>query len=423
MQADLQKRMQETEKKLKELPQDARQHKALIQALQSESTDLFSELVKSVNLMGTQVGELLSTHEASLGSRAEGQIQRLEQEVAKHCWKSEEMSRMAEMQDHICFLKNFLIMDLDQTGATGDSVEGQEEAAIASIRSATTEFRDSLQELCENSLAKIIRIVDDGPMASVANGAAGVLPADNSSQAMTQNTVYEITSIPPPLPPPRPQGTVVSATPPPPLPPRPQASPITTVRLVNPELQTREEMLKFRFQPTMDPNTAYRHLLLSDGDHKAKLRAENMNPPDHPERFQFWRQVLCKEPLAGSPYYWEVEWTGQKITIGVAYKQMERKTNDDQSRLGHNALSWSLYWSGTGFSFWHEDKEKLLGSPKARRVGIYLDQHAGILAFFCITNNQAHLIYRHQTQFNGPLYPGFRFWADVGAAVTVCQLD
>lgn len=64
----------------------------------------------------------------------------------------------------------------------------------------------------------------------------------------------------------------------------------------------------------MDPNTAYRHLQLSDGGRKATLRAENLNPADHPERFHFWRQVLCREPLAGSPYYWEVEWTGQKVS-------------------------------------------------------------------------------------------------------------
>lgn len=70
-----------------------------------------------------------------------------------------------------------------------------------------------------------------------------------------------------------------------------------------------------RFEPTMDPNTAYRHVQLSDRGHKATMRAENLNPPDHPERFDFWRQVLCSEPLGGSPYYWEVEWTGQKVGI------------------------------------------------------------------------------------------------------------
>ncbi|XP_040901443.1 finTRIM family, member 86 [Toxotes jaculatrix] len=421
MQAEVQKRIQETEKKLKELPHVARQHKALVQALEQESTDLFSELAKNVSLTGTQVGELFSTHETSLGSQVEGQIHRLEQEVVQLRWKSEELSRLADMQDPICFLKNFLTMEpLGQKGATAVSVLSQEEAVVASIRSVMKELQTSIQDLCKASLGKIITLVNHDPVASTPNGAEADTAADHSDQANAQNTVYETATDPPPLPPPRPQA---SAPPPPCLPPRPQAPPVTTVGLLNAEPKSREELLKFRFEPTMDPNTVYRHVQLSDGGRKATLRAENLNPPDHPERFHFWRQVLCREPLAGSPYYWEVEWTGQKLTIGVAYKQMERKGSDDRSRLGHNPQSWSLYWSGTGFSFWHNGQEKLLGSPKAKRIGVYLDQHVGVLAFYRITDNQADLIHRLQTQFTGPLYPGFRFWTGVGTTVTVCQLD
>ncbi|XP_035536134.1 finTRIM family, member 86 [Morone saxatilis] len=439
MQADVQKRIKDTEKKLNEIPHVARQHKALVQALQQETTDVFSDLVKNVNLTGSEVGELLGSHENSLGSQVEGQINGLEQEVAQLRWKSAELSRLADMQDHICFLKNFLIMEpLGQTGATGESVLSQE-AVVASIRSATKELQKSIQDLCKAGLAKIITILNQDPAAPTPNGVAAesTTAANNSGQDTTQNTVYEMTTDPPPLPPPRLQGhedsfkspplhpacLTASAPPPPFPPPQPQAPPITTMGPVKMEPETREELLKFHFEPTMDPNTVYRHVQLSDGGHKATMRAENLNPPDHPERFHFWRQVLCREPLAGSPYYWEVEWTGQKITIGVAYKEMERKGSDDKSRLGHNALSWSLYWSGTGFSFWHDGQEKPLGASKTRRIGVYLDQHAGILAFYRIANNQAHLIHRHETQFTGPLYPGIRFWAGVGATVTVCQLD
>ncbi|XP_069547127.1 finTRIM family, member 86 [Brachyistius frenatus] len=435
MQAEIQRRIQETEKNLKELPLAARQHKALVQALEKESTDLFSELVESVNLTGSQVGEHLSTHETSLCSQVEGQIHKLEQEVAQLHWRSEELSRLADMQDDICFLKNFLIMEtLGQTGATGESVLSREEALVASVRSVMRELHESIQDLCKASLAKIITLVNLESMASVpddAGAAAAPTPAEVSRQATAQNAVYETSTKPPPMPPSRPQEhepsrpvCLQASAPPPSFPtPQPQASFVTTEGPVNPEPKTREEMLKFRFEPTMDPHTVYRHVQLSDGGRKARMRAENLNPPDCPERFQFWRQVLCKEPLAGCPYYWEVEWTGQKITIGIAYKEMDRKGSDDKSRLGHNSLSWSLYWSGAGFSFWHDGQEKLLGSPKARRIGIYLDQHAGILAFYGIVHNQANLIHQHQAQFTGPLYPGFRFWAGVGATVTVCQLD
>lgn len=76
-----------------------------MQALQQESTDLFSGLIKNMSLTGEEVGELLSTHETALGSRVEGQIHSLEQEVAQLRWRSEELSRLADMQDHICFLK------------------------------------------------------------------------------------------------------------------------------------------------------------------------------------------------------------------------------------------------------------------------------------------------------------------------------
>ncbi|KAL3057075.1 hypothetical protein OYC64_007540 [Pagothenia borchgrevinki] len=443
MQVEIRKRIQETEKRLIELPHAARQHKALVQALNQESTDLFSELVKTVNQTGIQVGEVLSTHETSLGSRVEGQIHRLEQEVAPLRWKNEELSRLKDMQDDICFLKNFFIMEpLGQTGAIGESILNQEEAVIASVRSTMKELQESIQELCKASLAKVITLVNpdavastsyDASAAAAAAAAAGTTAA-SSGQATTQTTVYEMMTDPAPLPPPQPRcrhedslkcpAFVEASAPPSPFPaPQPQAPLVTTVGLVNPEPKTREELLKFCFKPTMDANTVYRHVQLSDGGHKATMRAENLNLPEHPERFLFWRQVLCREALAGSPFYWEVEWTGKKMTIGVAYKEMDRRSSDDSSRLGHNALSWSLYWSGTGFSFWHNGQEKLLGSPKARRVGVYLDQHAGVLAFYRISHNQAEIIHQHQSQFTGPLHPGFRFWTGVGATLTVCQLD
>lgn len=112
-----------------------------------------------------------------------------------------------------------------------------------------------------------------------------------------------------------------------------------------------------------------------------------------------------------------------QITIGVAYRDLSRKEADDSSRLGYNEQSWSLNWSGTGFSMWHAGKETQLSSTKARRLGVYLDQHEGVLAFYRISNNQAHLIHSLQTDFTGPLYPGFRFWSGVGVSVTLCQLD
>ncbi|KAM9852972.1 finTRIM family, member 86 [Aulostomus maculatus] len=438
MQAEIQSRVQEMEKTLRNFPHVACQQKALVQALQQERLALFSELVSNMNLTSTQVGDLLSNHEITLGSQIEGQVHRLEQEVVQLHWKSEELGRLVDIKDHICFLKNYFTLEpLRPTDAARGSIPSKEEALVACIRSTMKELQESIQNICKASLTKITSLVNDELMASTPDDAAtapGMAAVDDRQAAHAQNTVNEMEHNSP-LPSTRPREAsstssqvlptcAEASAPPPPFPPlQPQALPVASVGHLNPEPKTREELLKFRFEPTMDPNTAYRHVQLSDGGHKATMRAENVNPTDHPERFVFWRQLLCREPLGGSPYYWEVEWTGQKITFGVAYKEMERKGSDDKSRLGHNPLSWSLYWSGTGFSFWHNGQEKLLGSPKSKRIGIYLDQQEGILAFYRIANNQAYLIHRHQTQFTGPLYPGFRFWGGVGATVTICQLD
>ncbi|MED6293804.1 hypothetical protein CHARACLAT_014404 [Characodon lateralis] len=434
MQAEVHRRIQETERMTGKIPHTAGQHKALLQALQRESSELFPELVKSLNLTGTQVGKLLSDHEMVFEDHVEGLVKCLEQDLAQLHLKGEELSRLAYMQDDISFLKNFYLTEpLGQNDATGQSGINQEEAVVASIRSVIKGLQESMQDLCKDSLAKIVKIMSHEPMASTPNGVSetSTISTDNSGQATTQDSVYEEIDISPTLPPLQLQSRESSrlggsmshqaSVPPPPLPPPRRQE--TSIRLVNPEPKTREEMLKFRFEPTMDPNTTYRHMKLSDDCRKITMRAENLNPPDHPDRFFFWRQVLCKESLAGSPYYWEVEWTGQKVTVGVAYKEMERKGSDNKSRLGHNSQSWSLYWSGTGFSFWHNNQEKLLGSPKAKRIGIYLDQHGGILNFYSIINNQVHLIHHYETQFTGPLYAGFRLWAGVGDSLTICQLD
>ncbi|XP_033832453.2 LOW QUALITY PROTEIN: finTRIM family, member 86 [Periophthalmus magnuspinnatus] len=413
MQLEVQRHVQQTERALKEIPYMAKHLKVLVQALQIENTDLFSDLIKVVNVTGTQVGEALGTHETSLGSWLEGKVQRMEQEVVRLHWRSEELQRLADMQDHICFLKNFFLVEpLGHTDA--ELGLGHQEAVVSSVRSALKELQVSIEDQCKAAVTKIQAIVNNEAPTSETN----YEPATVHNG--TQNRVYE-TVLPGPVAPTVPQ--VEASAPPPPLPLR---LPVVTVAAVGPvslEPKTRDEMLKYRFVPTMDLNTAYRHVQLLDGGRKATLKAENMNYREHPERFQFWRQVLCREALGGSPYYWEVEWTGTKVTIGVAYKEMDRGSADDRSRLGHNPESWSLYWSGNGFSFWHSNQEKLLGSPKAKRVGVYLDQHAGVLAFYRVTKNQADLIHRHQVDFTGPLYPGFRFWAGVGATITICDLD
>ncbi|XP_062399842.1 tripartite motif-containing protein 16-like [Sardina pilchardus] len=63
----------------------------------------------------------------------------------------------------------------------------------------------------------------------------------------------------------------------------------------------REELLQYSCHFTLDPNTAYRELHLSDGNRRVDCRT-GQSYPDHPERFDKWCQVLyqlCAQYLEG----------------------------------------------------------------------------------------------------------------------------
>ncbi|KAI3366198.1 hypothetical protein L3Q82_010025 [Scortum barcoo] len=67
---------------------------------------------------------------------------------------------------------------------------------------------------------------------------------------------------------------------------------------------------KYSCELTVDTNTVNRNVKLSDNNRKMIRVMEDQSYPDHPERFDFWRQLLCETGLTGR-CYWEVEWSGK----------------------------------------------------------------------------------------------------------------
>ncbi|XP_026861605.2 finTRIM family, member 86 [Electrophorus electricus] len=419
MKAMVQKCIHDRERIIQTLPQTFQAHKNAIQDLQRDSLGIYTEAMKCVESMNSHVTELLQNYESSYYNRIEDQRYRLQQEICQLYKQEEELNRMANTEDSIQFLNWFFSMAAAEQVGSAELQISQPEAEASRIRSAIGAFGEGLQVLFKGSLANIFRTVNDvAESAQTAQtSAASSVPGNPTVVSQKSAPASDKSDS-------KATGTaLVTSTLHPPPPPANSVKESASFSVENPAPKTREEMLKFRFQPTLDHNSAYRHIRLSDGDRKATLRAENQNYPEHAERFLYWRQVICREPLAGSPYYWEVEWTGQKVTIGVAYKEMGRSTSDDSSRIGHNEHSWGLYWSGSAFSLWHAGKETALAAPKAHCIGIYLDQQAGVLAFYRVLHKEAHQICCVETEFSGPLFPSFRFWSAMGSTITLCQLD
>uniref|UniRef100_A0A4W5R1L6 Si:ch73-236c18.2 n=1 Tax=Hucho hucho TaxID=62062 RepID=A0A4W5R1L6_9TELE len=170
---------------------------------------------------------------------------------------------------------------------------------------------------------------------------------------------------------------------------------------------------------TLDPNTANQQLSLSEENRKATRRRDKQLYPDHPERFEIWKQVLCREGLTGR-CYWEVEWSGRGAYIAVTYKGISRKGWGNDCVIGLNEKSWSLLCSDNSYTAWHNNKSTTIAVPSSssHRIGVFLDWPAGTLSFYRASSDTLTHLYTFHTTFTEPLYPGFRFYYDT--SVSLC---
>ncbi|XP_016318411.1 NACHT, LRR and PYD domains-containing protein 12-like [Sinocyclocheilus anshuiensis] len=167
---------------------------------------------------------------------------------------------------------------------------------------------------------------------------------------------------------------------------------------------------------TLDPNTANTALSLSEENRKVTRVREKQPYPDHPDRFDYWEQVLCRESVCGR-CYWELEWSGDNdVFISVSYKSISRKRGYE-SVFGNNDQSWSLICSPDRYSFKHNNIQTVLPvEPISSRTevcddhyitgvcddhyitgvcddqyitGVFVDHSAGILSFYSISDTMS----------------------------------
>ncbi|XP_038125810.1 tripartite motif-containing protein 16-like [Cyprinodon tularosa] len=183
---------------------------------------------------------------------------------------------------------------------------------------------------------------------------------------------------------------------------------LTKVKVLDSETEpkTRAEFLRYSNEITLNPNTANRKLLLSEGNRKVALIEQQQSYPDHPDRFTQRCQVLSRECLTGR-CYWEVEWSGGRVDVAVSYKNIRREGWSDECLFGLNENSWSLYCYATSYIFYHRIQTSISG-PVSSRLGVYLDHRAGILSFYSVSSclSTMTLLHRVQTTFSQPVYAG-----------------
>ncbi|XP_073780143.1 E3 ubiquitin/ISG15 ligase TRIM25-like isoform X2 [Danio rerio] len=165
----------------------------------------------------------------------------------------------------------------------------------------------------------------------------------------------------------------------------------------------------------LDRNTAHKNLKVTEDNKKVSCSDKDQKYPDHPERFDGYCHVLCREGLTGR-CYWEVECSGKYWAVAVCYRGISRKGVSDDCKLGFNKISWRLGYYLQNFSFIHGKAHVRL--PPASRIGVYLDHKAGMLSFYSVSDTMT-LLHRVQTTFTEPLYPAF--YSGSGSSVKIIE--
>ncbi|XP_044069473.1 protein NLRC3-like isoform X3 [Siniperca chuatsi] len=185
----------------------------------------------------------------------------------------------------------------------------------------------------------------------------------------------------------------------------------------------RPGLRKYSCELTLDANTVHTNIKLSDDNRKATHVKEYQSYPDHPDRFDEWPQLLCRNGLTGR-CYWEVEWRG-RVYISVSYRGISRRGNSVDCVFGGNDKSWSLICSDdVSYSVRHNNRRISTSSSSSSsgRVAVYVDCPAGTLSFYRVSSDKLIHLHTFNTTFTEPLYPGFGFWSRSGSSVSLCSL-
>ncbi|XP_016096585.1 tripartite motif-containing protein 16-like [Sinocyclocheilus grahami] len=335
-QKTLQQRIQQRERDLQQLREAVESHKRSAQTAVEDSERIFTELIHSIERSCSELIQLIRDQEKAAVSRAEGRLERLEQEINDLRRRDAELEQLSHTQDHIQFLQSFQSLSAPPESTDVNDDPFSSLFSFDDLRESVSQLRDKLEDFCKEELKKI-----------------------------------------------------------------------STVTFTNIVLWTRNKFLQYSHQLTLDLNTVNKHLRLPESNRVITNTDKVQSYPHHPDRFDYWDQVLCRESVCG-PCYWELQWSGDDgVYVSVSYKSISRKGRGKECLFGNNDQSWSLICSHTSYSFKHNNiRTRIPLKTISSRIGVFVDHSAGTLSFYNISDTMS-LIHTVQTTFTQPLYPGF----------------
>ncbi|MGH0133480.1 UNVERIFIED_CONTAM: hypothetical protein FKN15_035428 [Acipenser sinensis] len=154
-QTEIQQRIQERLKEIEELKQavESLKRSACIEIKESEK--IFTELIRSIEKIHTEVIELIGANEKAAVNQAEGRMKKLEQEIAELSKRNAELKQLSETEDHIHFLQNFQSLCAPPEAGDLPSITVNTDISFGAVRKAVSELKGHIEDFCKRELVKI----------------------------------------------------------------------------------------------------------------------------------------------------------------------------------------------------------------------------------------------------------------------------
>ncbi|XP_051507572.1 tripartite motif-containing protein 16-like isoform X2 [Myxocyprinus asiaticus] len=365
----LQEEMHQREMKIQELRQAMESHKRSAQAAVEHSEMIFTELISSMEKRQAGITEIIRAQEKNEVRRAEELINTLEQEISDLKKRNNALGQLSHIEDDVYFIQNFSSLSRYQCSNVC-SISVNQHLMFEEIQTIVSELKSQLDDLCDEDTVRISEKV----------------PAVHIMVNNEKITEY--------------------------LPSQPK---------------TREEFLIYSTDLNLNQSSASNHLSIQNNKSVSRCDSlQNTGLGSHVNRGLYVNriglnrmvtyQVLCNESLSGRCYF-EVQYGGTGCSIAFSYDQIQQ---GGTFTFGCNNRSWKFDFPKANPCVWQDNQKTNISLIS--KIGVFLDQKAGIVSFYNVSENMT-LLHRFQTTFTGPLYPGFSLqeWGNY-SSVAICDL-
>ncbi|KAK9976754.1 hypothetical protein ABG768_021957 [Culter alburnus] len=154
-QKSFQQRIQQREKDLQQLREAVESHKSSAQTAVEDSERIFNELICSIERSRSEATQWIKDQEKTAVSRAEGRLERLEQEINDLRRRNAELEQLSHTQDHIHFLQSFQSLSAPPESTDVNDDPFSSFSSFDVVRESVLHLREKVEDFCKEELRKI----------------------------------------------------------------------------------------------------------------------------------------------------------------------------------------------------------------------------------------------------------------------------